>query len=152
MTDAPGGNEPSKVTRIGARLADAKPARSRTNGGLPVDCPVFALGQSPSHFWFLNTLQQPVAIPIGRMNGPTVRGLFSGHVPFLEQHYPKRNKDGDVIGFDVDEASTFLEDACHQMGMYDGTQEIMRGRGAHPGEDGDLIYNLGYDIWCRGGA
>ncbi len=144
--DAGGGG---KVTHIGARLAEARPAKPRGNGGLPEDCPVYALGQSGTHFWFLNTLQQIVAVPLGRMNGPVIQGLFSGQAEFLEKHWPKTNRSGHVVGFDnVDVANALLR-ACHGMGMYDGTQLIIRGRGAHPGEDGDLVLNLGYAIWAR---
>jgi len=141
--------EPTKITRIGARLAEARSVKPRGNGGLPEDCPVYALGQSGTHFWFLNTLQQIVAVPLGRMSGAVMQGLFSGQAEFLETHWPKSNKHGDVIGFDNMEASNALMAACQRMGMYDGTQLIIRGRGAHPGEDGDLVFNLGYALWVR---
>ena len=58
-----------KVTRIGGRLAEARAVKPRRQDALPEDCPVYALGQSGTHFWFLNTLQQVVAVPLGRLNG-----------------------------------------------------------------------------------
>ena len=138
-----------KVTRIGSRLAEARTVKVRGNGGLPEDCPVYALGQSGTHFWFMNTLQQIVAVPLGRLNGAVIQGLFSGHAHFLEQHWPKINKDGMVTGFDNVVTANALLKACQTMGMYDGTQDIVRGRGAHPGQDGDLVANLGYAVWAR---
>ncbi len=143
-----GGNE--KVTRIGARLAAARGVTARDNGGLPEDCPVYALGLSPTHAWFLNTLQQIVSVPAGRLNGPMIKSLFAGHEAFLRQSWSKTNKAGDITGFETDSVAEALLGACKMMGNYDGTQDKVRGRGAHPGRDGDLVFNLGYALWVRG--
>lgn len=139
-----------KVTRIGGRLAEARAVKPRRQDALPEDCPVYALGQSGTHFWFLNTLQQVVQVPLGRLNGGVIQGLFAGHQGYLEAHWSKENKHGEIIGFDTQAAATSLLAACQAMGMYDGTQDVLRGRGAHPGADGDLILNLGNQLWVRG--
>lgn len=148
MTDAP--RDDANVTYIGARLAEAVPVRLGRKDGLSEKCPVFALGMGPATFTLLDTKQNIVTVPLGRLSGSVIRGLFANYYPFLLEEWPRRSAKGKVLGFDNNLAAVALEAACHQMGFYNGTQRIIRGRGVHPGADGDVVVNLGNTLWVRG--
>lgn len=142
-----------KVTPIRRALHDAgdKPKRSGMSM-LPEDCPVTPLGCSEDSVFFLNAIGQYVSVQKRQLNKLTLYGLFAPRTDYLLKYWPKtRNDDGIITDFKPDMVARDLINAAATEGAWDASDRI-RGLGAWPGEDGELVVHLGNQLRVRDGA
>lgn len=140
------------VTRIGARLGAARQADGDGNHpALGKACPVYALGiGAGNECHFLPTSGIPISVAPGRLNGGMIQLLFAGREDYLREHWPRLNKEGEVIGFVTATVASALLTAAEAAGIFAADLEKVRGRGAHAGADGDVIFHCGNRLWARG--
>jgi hypothetical protein len=106
--------------------------------------PVKPLGHNNGVFYALDAANQHRAIErFGRSEWVKLAGAYQAA---LIEAFPRRNGDGDVVGFRPELFESKFVAACHRAGFFDpGT--MLRGPGAHRGDAGELIYHCGDAVW-----
>ena len=130
--------KPSTVPPDGDRVDD-------DDALLPPDCPVRPLGKDGKVRYYLDADRQLIALADRDHSRLGILGLFGQRSELLYQYWPRHNKDGDVTGWRPEMASEKLMAACSQQGVWDA-KERQRGRGAWPGENGELILHTGSHV------
>lgn len=113
--------------------------------GLPPKCPVVPLGRTKGTCWFLDAMGDIADLKDSSSGKGPIGGLFAGRSRYLEWAWPRRDKKGQVAGWDADDARQTLTDACAFMGAYD--PDRMHGRGAWLNDAGRLVYHAGDRVW-----
>ncbi len=139
------------------------PDLKAVNGfGLPQGCPVRPLGKLGKTCYYLDALDQLVALPARDHSRNLLVNLFAPHSHLLERFWPRKTKvreqgeDGEtreawkVSGFKADGAANDLMDACGRLGVWD-PQNKVRGPGCWRDQSGGLIYHAGDVLWSRDG-
>lgn len=109
---------------------------------LPPGCPVIPVGVLRDQSCYLDTLRQL------RMLKPTEHGragiahLFGGNTDYLVPYYPRKNKDGDTVGFRPEMVADALMYGAARRGVLDLTNRV-RGRGCWLGPGGELVMHAG---------
>lgn len=146
--DAPDLRPPTGAEADGAELDIAE---------LGPDCPVQALGFLGQKNFFLDWAGQ--LIPLGtEFRKGEVMQLFGTRLRWLEAKWPQvrpvvDKKTGEetfkVFGFDQKKAQEGLIMSCAKRGLFDPKGKV-RGRGAHLGEEGELVLHCGDRIIVGG--
>jgi len=118
-----------------------KPRRRRP-GGLPDGCPVTALGINGDWCYYLDERQQLREIKGEKHSRLAVQSLFGADISFLYDTWPRKNADGDSVGWRPEKAAEALMGAAAQMGVWDVFGRV-RGPGGWMGPDGELIFHCG---------
>jgi len=118
--------------------------------GLPEDCPVTPLGVQGALYWYLDALNQLRDVPAKDHNKNVIRSLYGRHLGELRAHFPRHNKNAEIIGWDGEDAAETLMAACSRKGVWD-VQGRVRGPGGWLGEHGELIFHCG-DIVVQGAS
>ena len=114
-------------------------------GTLPPDCPVRPLGKDGKVRYYLDADRQLIALADRDHSRLGILGLFGKRSELLYGYWPRHNKDGDVTGWRPELASENLMAACSEQGVWDA-KERQRGRGAWPGDDGELVLHTGSHV------
>lgn len=148
--------ERGQPRRIGNE--EIEPGKWRHEGladewGMPPDCPVTPLGTDALRYFFLTTNGQVVSVP--DLKAETIKKLFAGRMNYLYWAWPrwKAPKPGEsfeVDGWDANQASDALYDACSLKGVWRDF-DMIRGRGMWRDDDGRLVVHCG-DILFRRNA
>lgn len=113
--------------------------------GLPDKLPVRPLGVFGTVRYYLDADRQLVALPARDHSRLGLLALFGLHTPVLYDHWPRKNKDGDVTGWRPELVAEALMAACSTCGQWDPS-ERERGRGAWRGPGGELILHTGQQV------
>ncbi len=116
---------------------------------LPDDCPVTPLGYDGENYYFVDTAGQVFSTGDKAMGVERMQKLFMGAEDFLCWAWPAFGKGGSVSGFKAEEARRDLFAACFERGPWSPT-DMVRGRGAWRGENGELILHCGEFLWIDG--
>ncbi len=123
--------------------------------GLPLNCPIAALGKQGDQFYFLNTLGEVHQMGPNSGKGH-IDALFAGRAGFLTWAWPrwsapKTKAEGEpkVMNWQAEDARQALFAACAYKGVFE-PEDRVRGRGAWPAFDGSLIFHAGDAVWIGG--
>jgi hypothetical protein len=116
---------------------------------LPDKCPVVPLGYDGENFYFVDTAGQVFCTGDKAMGVERMQKLFMGAENFLCWAWPAYGRGGVVSGFKAEEARRDLFAACYDRGPWSPT-DMVRGRGAWRGADGELILHCGEFLWIDG--
>jgi hypothetical protein len=119
--------------------------------GLPPGCPVTPIYKRGVLFGFIDTSGQISEFKSGSAGKSVLEGVFAGRENWMKwacprNSEPKRDRAGHVVrpsqvtGFDADWLRELLMAACAKL---EGGELEIRGRGAHRGAAGELIYHAG---------
>lgn len=178
MTAEPPSPAPDPLAGIAAAAAAPEEAPDLRGGeedggeaydavDLPADCPVTALGFMKQKFYFLDFARQLIELGSEFRKGELM-ALFGTRMGFLEKRWPQWKKVGDrktgengddgkpitvpvfeEDGFSQKDAQRGLILACSKRGIFDPRGRV-RGRGAHLGEDGELVLHCGDSVMVGG--
>lgn len=135
--------------------------RAQPQQGLPLDCPVQALGKNGKLYYFMDDIGQLVEVNSQFTKGD-IYSLFGSDPGVAEQIFPQYGKplkgaDGEPLidiygrqeyeikGLDQTKAQKRLIQACSWAGIFDTNMRV-RGRGAHVGRDGQMILHCGDEL------
>ena len=118
---------------------------------LPDNCPTTPLGIFGQYLYCLDAMGQLHKLDTDRLGAK--RSIHICTVEWLYDNYPRLKKvakrDGTlewtVVGWHPERFFEALKTACHNLGLFIEDQRV-RGRGAHRGEDGNVIFHLGNQI------
>jgi hypothetical protein len=116
---------------------------------LPEDCPVKPLGYDGENHYFVDTAGQVFSTGDKALGVERMQKLFMGAEDFLCWAWPAWGRGGSVTGFKAEEARRDLFAACYERGPWSPT-DMVRGRGAWRGEQGELILHCGEFLWIDG--
>lgn len=151
------------LEQIRADLADAEPVDTRPLPkcgrfkDLPPDAPVKPLGRGGNAKirYFLTPRGQVMSLESGKTGQEMIDTLFSPEFEFLYEHWPRHNKDGDVVGVRYENVRKALERACDRLPIWNPTDKV-RGPGGWRGAGdrlvlhcGDAVYGFGADGWVE---
>lgn len=127
------------------------------DGYLPPDCPAIPLGYSGHYVYVLDYVGQFHKInarhEIGRttlLNVCPSQWLYKNY-PRLKEVLNKQTGKTEwlTVGWRPEKFGEALDNSCKRLGFFDES-ELVRGRGAHEGENGELILHLGNALWQFG--
>ncbi len=118
--------------------------------GLPVDCPVTALGYDDDQFWFIDTVGQVRVISAGKFSRNLISSLFMMRTNWLHHHWPKKRDGKEVTGLSADKVTDDLMAACATKGSWNDV-EMVRGRGCWRDLEGQLMVHCGDRLVVPGG-
>lgn len=139
---------------------DGGPGGDRPEALRP-DCPVKPLGRLGSRSYYLDAMGQLVCLGTKDWNDVMILTLFGRDADYLETEgkgWPRYGKpvvnefgekEWPIVGFDYAKVKKALVTAAANMGIFD-PQGMVRGPGAHRGEDGELILHCGDKIMVGG--
>ena len=137
----------TKRTTIRAIAAGAETIspRPQAEERLPPGCPVTALGVHGDTCYYLDAAQQlrPMAAKDHSRLG--ILKLFAPHDKFLYDTWPRMDKGGEITGWRPERAAECLMAAASERGIWDPSGRE-RGRGAWPGERGELVLHCGQRV------
>lgn len=152
--DAPSLAKAGDQAPFGGRDEDDTLDRPR----VPRECPVKTLGMDldGQSCWYLNLLGQLVRLGPRDHGKNNLHALFAPSTHLLSKYWPRWSepkyegrgaarqlvKESEIVGFAQDLASEALISACGEAGIFDA-QGRVRGRGAHKGKGGELIFHTG---------
>lgn len=145
-------DKPQRAPRVGRRAAPEEPKLPL----LPAGCPVTPLGKLGQNCSYLDELGQLITLNPRDHGKGHIISLFGRQAALCHQFWPrysdKRDQQGEPIitGWRPEDAAEQLQGACAHAGLFD-PQGRVRGRGAHPGEDGALILHLGDVVFNSAG-
>lgn len=132
--------------------ADTDDDDHRHGGGgrddlLPADCPAEALGKRQGIYYFLNDKREMIALK--KLERLAIEELYGQHADRLDEHFPRKNADGDPNGWRPEKASRALSIACSMKPLFD-PEKTLRGRGAWRDDDGRLVIHCGDRMYVNG--
>ncbi len=133
------------VVRNAVEIDPPAPPAPKPSGALPPGCPVKALGVQGGLSYFLDANGQLRAMKPQEMSRLGIQVLFGHTNPQIEQLWPRLGAKGAILGPDYEDASSALIAAASHEGIFDASERV-RGRGAHLGDDGELVLHLGDTI------
>jgi len=148
---------------IDGALGEAKPAakvgRSRNTSSnlseepefplLPAGCPVQPLGKLGQVCYFLDEAGQLIGLDPQKVGKNHIRNLFGRRSDLCDEYWPRHNDKGQINGWKPEIAGDLLMRACAWEGIFD-PQGHVRGRGAHKGENGELVLHRGDKVYFAG--
>lgn len=134
-----------RAAKSGARAVGEGAPPEDPDDGLPPGLPVRALGVHGTTRFYLDADRQLVALPARDHSRLGILALFGRHTSLLYDHWPRRNKEGEVTGWRPEQVAEALMAACSHRGQWDPA-ERERGRGAWPDENGGLILHTGGSV------
>lgn len=133
-----------KPPPTGDRAPPERRPRDR-DSGLPEGCPVIPLGVNGDRCLYLDALHQLVELKKEKHGRLSLQGLFGSHIAYLYQTWPRKNADGDTVGWRAEKAGEELMAACARRGIWDVFGRL-RGAGGWLGEQGELVLHCGDGI------
>lgn len=115
--------------------------------GLPEGSPVIPLGMNGDQFFYMDAVRQLRQLAANKHGRLDLQSLFVPKTEFLDNTWPKFNKDGEVTGPDWDMIARSLMDAAGRIGPID-VDRAVRGPGAWRADDGRLIMHCGDVVYC----
>jgi energy-coupling factor transporter ATP-binding protein EcfA2 len=121
------------------------------------ECPVKPLGFLKQKNFFLDFSGQLIELGTEFRKGECMM-LFGTKLRWMEARWPTRKEQKNqatgetewiITGFDQKEAQKGLIQACAKRGIFDPTGKV-RGRGAHRGDDGEIILHCGDQVLIGG--
>jgi hypothetical protein len=137
-------DEDDEAENSGA-IAGRIPLKYRKDG-LPVDCPVHPIGVFGENYFFLDELSQLRILKAGHMSRLNIQSLFGSKLGLLTDYFPRMDKEGTISGWRPEKASERLMIAASRKGIWDPGEKI-RGQGGWRGEEDELIFHLGDQIF-----
>ena len=135
---------------------DAPPYAIKDKWGMPKGFPSKPLGANGNYLYFLNPLGQVLSYRAGELSAAVCRALAGDEAENLEIYFPKWVADGDggvkVKKNDFNAAGMLstLTAACFKksqaFGIFDPNGSV-RSVGAWRGDDDELIYHFGDEVW-----
>ena len=125
----------------GGSVAKDQPRRRR-HGGLPDGCPVTPLGINGDWCYYLDESQQLREIKGEKHSRLAVQSLFGNDIGFLYDTWPRKNADGDIVGWRPEKAAEALMGAAAGLRVWDVFGRV-RGAGGWLGPDGELVFHCG---------
>lgn len=113
---------------------------------LPANCPIECLGtQGVDLCFYLTPAKEFVALD---NHGPErIRLLFASRGEWLWSFLPKFSaQTGEQTGWDAARTQESLIDACGRLGPFDPAEKL-RGVGAWRGDQGELVWHCGDQLW-----
>jgi hypothetical protein len=165
-------NNPDPAAEIAAAAAGAEQAPDLTGGNAPEErggdaydvadlgpeCPIEPLGFLKQKFFFLDFAGQLIELGSEFRKGELM-ALFGTRMAWLEDQWPQWKKvaekgaDGKPVmekdGFSQKLAQQGLIMACSKRRLFDPKSKV-RGRGAHRGDDGELVMHCGDAVLVGG--
>jgi hypothetical protein len=117
--------------------------------GLPPDCPVICLGVDGDAFWFLDTLGQLRRLMDEKFSQNKLNALFMGRHLYLYWAWPRRDKEGIVVGWRAEKCRETLMLACARKGPWNNVERA-KGRGAWALDSGQLALHCGTELFVDG--
>jgi len=139
----PNGYTPIGQAKADERARDAAGDDSRDDDmpGLD-DCPVTVLGNSPRHLYFFNPQGQFVQYGARELEQwGALRKLFGLQWRWCRKHFPQRDENNRVTGFNARSVFGFLVDKSEEAGLFDARLP-RRGVGVWR-EGGEVLVHLG---------
>lgn len=129
--------------------------------GLPVDCPVIALGKKGMVFYYLNPLHELVTLEAQKHSQTSIPALFSPNNEYLREKWPRKTaikvkvgseykEEWVTTGWDVQACFNELMRACGKKGVWKSMERI-RGAGGWKDDDGRLVFHCGEVLWFLDG-
>jgi len=109
---------------------------------LPAGCPVIPLGKLGNKSFYIDAIGQlrdKADTEHGRLG---ILDLVGTKTEFLYEHWPRRDKEGNVVGWRPELCAEKLMAAAAREGIWNPSERI-RGRGAWKGGAGELILHCG---------
>lgn len=133
-------------------IADRLNAAEDLGGVLPPQCPVKPLGHRQGQYYFISPVGELRQFAFRDFSHAGISSLFEGRLGWLEEHFPRKNKDGEITGFSHNDAAAMLINACCMEGLYDATLPV-RGPGVwrtttKAGNDAVLVH-CGDVLFCE---
>lgn len=122
------------------------PANDWVSGEIFGGSPVTPLGMMGNYAVFLDGLNQIQEVK--ELSANAISQLFGGRTDLLTSAFPKRNKDGFIVAWDQPKTRDRMFQACAEKGIWK-SHERLRGIGAWPTDDGDVILHCGDRIIRR---
>lgn len=113
--------------------------------GLPVNCPVTALGKDGKVHWFIDADDQVIEMSVREFGRHAIVSLFGGRVDYLMHHWPRwKGEQGKeyIDTFKPEKVADDLMAACSAKGSWNDVESV-RGRGAWRTIDGQLLVHCG---------
>ncbi|PWR24971.1 hypothetical protein [Zavarzinia aquatilis] len=111
--------------------------------------PVTPLGVLGDTAYYLDACGQLRDVKSSEHGRLKILSLFGVHTQFLYEAWPRKNKDGDIVGWRPELAAETLMPAAAARGVWDPLS-CLRGRGAWLGPDGELLLHCGDAILVNG--
>lgn len=135
--------------KVGARRRHAGEENEPELPMLPAGCPVQPLGKLGQVCYFLDEAGQLIALDPQKIGKNHIRSLFGRKSELCDTYWPRFNDKGIQNGWKPEIAGDLLMRACAWEGIFD-PQGKVRGRGAHRGEDGELVLHCGDKVYFAG--
>jgi hypothetical protein len=93
------------------------------------DCPVRPIGHSSGFYYFISPVGQQRVYKFNEFTFNGILSLFEGDVSWLEDNFPRsggNRRRAASNGFDIDEVTTFLMNACKAAGLYNSEMSVRR--------------------------
>jgi hypothetical protein len=158
-----GPNKSGGLELISSSIDNATPAPrvGRPVGGtleepefplMPAGCPVVPLGKLEQVCFYLDELRQLIALDPQKHAKQHIRNLFGRRSDLCDEYWPRVDNQGNPKGhgqWHPEIAADVLQRACAHAGIFDPQGRVF-GRGAHRGEDGELIFHCGDAVFVAG--
>lgn len=122
--------------------------------GLPPKCPIYPLGYNGEYIFLIDTKGQLRSIHPNNFGKGVIQSLLWDHQDYAAWAWPRSSDDKKKANvrpseFNVDWARHSLYTACGKRRHWDPTQ-LVRGRGAWKGAEGELLYHCGDRLYVDG--
>lgn len=117
--------------------------------GLPPDCPVRPLGMDGDVVFFIDANGQLQSTTPSSFGQGFVQMLFGDRQNFLYWAWPRFNKAKDVDGWRAEKVREHFYAAASRKGLWKSVEKV-RGLGAWPGRNGELILHCGEALYIDG--
>lgn len=112
-------------------------------------CPVVALGQNKGVRYYMATSGEVIGLSAAEHKREILEGLFGGDMGWAEAQMPQHDRDGNLIGYNLNELRQYLLQRCHEAGWFDPTDQV-RGPGVWREADGSLTLHCGDQVFHQG--
>jgi hypothetical protein len=119
---------------------------------LPAGCPVVPLGKLGQLCFYLDEQRQLIGLDPQKHAKQHIRNLFGRRSDLCDEYWPRLNDRGEPKGhgqWHPEIAADILQRACAHAGIFDPQGRVF-GRGAHRGNDGELILHCGDVVFVAG--
>lgn len=117
------------------------------------DCPVTVLGNNSGVIYFLQTDYQMRAIANRDLSKLQISGLFAGEIDWLWERFPRKDKEGETVGWNPGAAAEYLQCEARAAGVV-SPGDVIRGSGVWPAGSvdptGGLIVHAGDAVLVGG--
>lgn len=142
---APGDKKPAPAAAPAARDDDSD------YEPLPPDSPVVPLGVKDEVCYYLDVLQQLRELKDKEHGRLQIQRMYGHNSGWLYDAWPRKNEDGDIVGWRPEKAAEALMGAASEIGIIDVT-DLIRGPGAWRGDDDELVIHAGDCIYSSAGG